>query len=503
MDKKNATLPRLAALGLSILSVVMILIALTDTFAEPDLWGYLNFGHLFFNEPGFPFQDAFAYTPTHSTWVFHEWLTGVVLFRLQQAVGFGGIQVLKYLLGGLTAFFLYATAKKCGAGNGWPLAPVFLAGAFFSWAFPAFRALSFTYCFYALFLAVLETARLRENFSRLWALPPTMLLWVNLHGGFLAGLGLVFLYALGRAVEGRRFSPYLKILGVCGLITLINPYGTGLWQTILGHLSAPQHGIREWLSVPGAIYHFGPSYDLLIFLACLGLGGTLLAATRPRDHVAVLVLGATALLGLIHHRHMPFFILGFAVFAPAMLRQILEELTPGKFKPHITIPVVLFAGAMLFFNAQYFMDKTPLAFAGGNPLALKTPAAPYAPGTDSLFYPVGAVGYLETASFSGNILPYATWGGYISWRLYPRCKVAMDLRFETVYPKDIRDEYFEFLRCGPGWTDFLNKYPHDMVLVYAGDNLHKAMARQSGWEEIYQDPFTVIFARRRTETPRA
>ena len=497
MDNQTATLPGPAALGLCVFSVVLVLIALTDTFAEPDLWGYLNFGRLFFSDSGFPFRDTLAYVPTNKAWIFHEWLTGVVLYRIHQAVGPGGIQVLKYLLGGMTAVMVAATARQRGALGIGLLIPIFLAGAFYSWAFPPFRALCFTYCFFSVFLFVLETARIQESFSGLWVLCPVTMLWANLHGGFLAGPGLVLLYALGSLWEGRRFLPYVKILFACLLVTLINPYGPDLWKTVASHLAQPQHGIREWVSVPGAIIHFGPSYDLLLFLACLGMTAGITALNGLRDKVAILVFGATAMLGLVHHRHMPFFILAYAAFVPSLLDSAWRE--KGVFTGLRFLPAgctALCAAAMLFFNGQYYTAKIPLIIRGGAPLALRTPPAPLAPGTEALFYPVHAVDFLESSGFAGNILPYATWGGYISWRLYPRCKVAMDLRFETVYPQTIRDEYFEFLRCGPRWRDFLIKYPHDIVLTYAGDNLHNALAREPGWQEVYQDSHTVIFARK-------
>ena len=494
-------MPRPAALGLCILSAALVLIALTDAFAEPDLWGYLNFGRLLFSDPGFPYQDAFAYTPTHPVWVFHEWLTGAVLYRIMETAGPAGIQILKYFLGCATAWLLYLASRSRGAAWHHSLLFFLFGGAFFSWAFPAFRALCFTYCFFALFLYVLETARINENFGRLWALPPVMLLWVNLHGGFLAGLGLIILYAAGIFWEGRRFSPYLKALAACVLATLINPYGPGLWKAVAAHLAEPQFGVKEWISVPGALAHFGPSYDLLIFLACIGLSAGLALFSGFRDKVVTLVFLVTAVLGTVHHRHMPFLILAFGAYAPSLLPEIRLRGGPAnKARPLISGIVLFCATAMLVFNALYYADKIPLVLRGGNPLSLKTPPEPYAPGVDALFYPVHAVDYLETTGFSGNILPYATWGGYISWRLYPRCKVAMDLRFETVYPKNLRAEYFEFLRCGPDWRDFLNKHPHDLVLIYRGGPLHKAMAGSPGWREIYQDAHTVMFSRKGATT---
>ena len=50
--------------------------------ADPDLWGYLAFGRLFWESGYFPFHDVFSYIPTKEIWVYHEWLTGVLFFPI-------------------------------------------------------------------------------------------------------------------------------------------------------------------------------------------------------------------------------------------------------------------------------------------------------------------------------------------------------------------------------------------------------------------------------------
>ena len=51
-----------AALFFTLLSLVLSLLA--TTVAEPDLWGYLPFGRLFWQSQKFPYRDVFAYVPT-------------------------------------------------------------------------------------------------------------------------------------------------------------------------------------------------------------------------------------------------------------------------------------------------------------------------------------------------------------------------------------------------------------------------------------------------------
>ena len=60
----------------SLLMLLVILSALSGTVADPDLWGYMAFGRLFWETGRFPYHDTLAYVPTLNVWVYHEWLTG-------------------------------------------------------------------------------------------------------------------------------------------------------------------------------------------------------------------------------------------------------------------------------------------------------------------------------------------------------------------------------------------------------------------------------------------
>lgn len=47
----------------------MLALLAKNSIADPDLWGYLSFGHLFWQGHKFPYQDVFSYVPTLNPWV--------------------------------------------------------------------------------------------------------------------------------------------------------------------------------------------------------------------------------------------------------------------------------------------------------------------------------------------------------------------------------------------------------------------------------------------------
>ncbi len=217
-------------LGLAVILLFSALERLATTKADPDLWGYLAFGRLFWTSGHFPYQDIFSFTPTLSPWVYHEWLTGVLFYPLYQSLGPAGLQLLKFGLGLITLGLVYLTARRLRADVLGTIIGLFIIQGFLTMGYSPVRAQVFTYAFYALTLYLLETARQTGRWRVLLLLAPLQILWCNLHGGFVAGLGLVSLYALGEALSRRPYWPYAGILLISVLATLINPYGLEYWR---------------------------------------------------------------------------------------------------------------------------------------------------------------------------------------------------------------------------------------------------------------------------------
>ena len=110
------------------------------------------------------------------------------------------------------------------------------------------RCQMFTYLFFTLWLYLLEKIK-REKDKLIWIFPVTMLLWANMHGGFLAGIGLVLIYAFGELLNRKNYLKYFGILALIIPVTLINPYGFELWNYIINASLMPRPDIPEWHSI--------------------------------------------------------------------------------------------------------------------------------------------------------------------------------------------------------------------------------------------------------------
>jgi hypothetical protein len=476
---------------------------LSYTTADFDLWGYLSFGRLFWGQEHFPFQDVFAYVPTLKPWIYHEWLTGVLFYPLYQTFGAPGLQTIKYGLALVTICLVYLTALNRGAN---PLAvalfEVITFMQMFGFYYPV-RAQVLTFFFFALSLYFLERARLSNRWRALYLLPLIQIPWCNLHGGFLAGLGLNAIYLTGEVFSHRPFWHYLLVFLLSTLATLINPYGVYYWEYLFRAIIMPRPYIVEWNSVLQA-YQYG--MVRLTWILCL-LASIFIALfgiwrSRWREITPSLALVVTFVLALKHFRHFPFFLILLAVYVPVCLnvKSKYLKLHPALKRlwgmKGIKIEVLIFLSILIIINLNFFIVR--------NPFNLQTPRTSISQETSNLglYYPVDAVKYIKKQGISGKILTAFRWGEYLIWELYPQCLVAFDGRYETVYPPKVEKEYFEFYYGRSRWRQFIEDYPTDLILLNKRMKVVKLIQNDLGWRMVYSDSSCILFRAYQNENQR-
>jgi hypothetical protein len=461
----------------------------SNTLADYDLWGYLAFGRTFWETGYFPYHDLFSYTPTKPLWVYHEWLTGVLFYSIYRHAGDAGLQLLRYTLVLATLYLVYLTSVRRG---GTPLSacialvPAMLLMCF---GYVPVRAQVFTYFFFVLSVYILESSRLGQRWSNLLWLMPVMILWCNFHGGFVAGIGLIGLYAIGEGLSGRKYIPIIVAGIFSATATIINPYGIQYWTYILSAITMPRPDINEWVSVMGAIHrniYVFPAY-LFTAMAFLGLVGCLVR--RRKDYADVLVMAAMIIIGINHIRHTVFLGIIFGAYLPVILSEHWHSLREKMacLQRRTWIPGAVFVCLVLLIHVQISSMRIPEVVPS---FKIETPASKY---------PLGALNWIVQNGSRGNILPFFDWGQFIIWHFYPDCRVSMDGRYETVYEDHVHREYFEFLFARPAWRVFLQKYSHEMILLHAGIKITELMKSEKTWRIAYTDKDSVLFVRNREQ----
>jgi len=193
-------------------------------------------------------SDPYSFT-SDIPWINHEWLAEAVMALAYAAGGGPGLVVLKMAMIALALGCIYAATKHVLVGSTRDL--VLFASAIGLWARVfVVRPQLFSIALFAALLWVLVSAE-RGRHRRLWLLPPIFAVWVNLHGGWIVGLGALGLWcgvALSRWRPRAIAAPVLAIpIALTLLATLLNPYGSEMWSFLAATVRIDRHALtRSW-----------------------------------------------------------------------------------------------------------------------------------------------------------------------------------------------------------------------------------------------------------------
>lgn len=465
----------LAGLGIAAATHVLAM-----TTSDPDLWGHVRYGLDMVAARAMVTTDPYSYLTASQTWINHEWLAEVLFALAWLGGGAAGLIALKTAVGGLTLAVLWQHLRALQLPGVRAASILLLLGAplFFPF-FTMVRPQIFTFLLFALTLLAIRRAE-SGDYRWLWAAPPLTAAWINLHGGVLAGLGMLALWALlhlPRHWEARRriLWPAAATLGAL----LLNPYGAGLPVFLLHTATVPRPEIEDWqplrlLSIPGAMH--------LLLIATMAAG--LAFSRRPRTTYTWVACALAVALPFASVRHIPLAAIIAVTFAAehvadAWLRSIArlgrtvsDDAPLGLSALVVTVALGLVAGTA----AQGHFTRIQILGP------LRVPAA--------------AVKLLAESGVTGNLVVDFNWGQYAIWHLGPRIKVSMDGRRETVYPPRIYDQYIDFAFGQDDWSALLREAPTDMALVGNGHPPANLLRLRPDWQVAYEDADSVLFVRR-------
>jgi hypothetical protein len=465
---------------LHLLWIATALGVLIPSVADPDLWGHLLFGRLLLDGT-LPSTNAFAYTTPLHPWVNHELLAEAAMATVFDAAGAPGLVAMKIVLGlGTLACIWHAARRRSGsdwaAAIATALAATVMAPGFM------IRPQLFTLFFLALTLDALASADYRPAAgARL--LPLLFALWVNTHGGVLAGValvatGMVAAFAVdgarGRGSAGAALGLAL-FLALAGGALLVNPYGVTLLRFLLTDVT-PRVPITEWAPVA-----LGDASFPVFKLVALALGLWLALGRRAGLAESLVVAAATAA-ALLHRRHIPLFAIAAAPLLAACLADVAARVH-RRWDVGAALPWL----------------KPGTAAVAALQLALAGVAAWRDGGTievDARTYPVQAVRFLRQNGIVGNVALPFDWGEFALWSLPAGSKVAVDGRFTTAYPQPLLDQAWRFMTGGPGWDDLLTRHASDIVLADRRHAPAQLLRGHPEWEYVYSDPVSIVFLRK-------
>jgi hypothetical protein len=472
---------------------------------DGDTGWHLRAGEWILQNGRVPDKDIFSYTKAGEPWFAWEWLWDVTFGWLHLQAGMAAVLAASMLVLCCTYAVLFRLVRR-NCPNvllAFALTVFAAAGSSMHWLA---RPHLFTLLFVAVYCAILQ--RVQEGRTKLlfW-LPPLMVLWTNLHGGFFVGIFLIGCYGAGELatwlVEKDRVlaktallrsGPYLATAAVCALVTLVNPYTYHLHEHIWQYLGTPAlyQQIDEFQGTnfqsPAAIY-----FEPMLLLGVLAAAWSL----YNKRFADAFLVAVWIHLGLLAVRNMPICLLVVAPVAGRMLHAQLARLEEA--------PVAAWVGSVLRgfreFGAEFgATDRlvrvhltSALAFlAVCGMFYLPAPPSGFRAEYDPERFPAKALKLFQSPEPASRIFTSDLWGGYLIYRLYPRTKVFFDGRSD-MYGEAFSEKYSSLMNAEHGWEQTLAAYGVDTVLLPVHAPLTGALKESQRWRPAYDDGIAIVF----------
>ncbi|UGV25733.1 hypothetical protein E0H22_08570 [Rhodopseudomonas boonkerdii] len=443
---------------------------------DPDTYWQITLGQWMLDHHAVPRTDIYSFTMQGQPWISTQWLAQVAYALAYNLGGWAGPVVLAAasasLAIALLAGFLHARLARTPALVILAATLALMAGHML--ARPHVLAMPVMVAWVAGLVDAMDR-RSAPSFRLL----PLMVLWANLHGGFVLGLALIgpiALDAIWHAPKERQARMLLRwiLFGVAALAaSCVTPYG---WEALLASqrilgLGAALAVIGEWR--PANFGKAGPlEFSVLAAFAFVLWRGITLPPMR-----IVLVLGFVYMaLGHVRNAEV------LALLAPLVLAKPLGEQL-GQPEAAASAPNRLFlAGVALCLIAGTIVIASKRQY---------TPSERAAP--------IAAVDALKQLNVSRVFNDY-DFGGYLIWRGVP---TFIDGRTELFGEKLMVDHNDASGLAQPdNLFRLLKDYKIDATFMRTESAATKLLDRLDGWEKVYSDDLATIHVRKDGATGR-
>lgn len=496
-SSNSSTLPRFVPTLYQVALVAVlgaILIVALAPRLDTDFWWHLKDGQYISLHHVVPSADFMSYTLRGHAWTDHEWLAEVWLYALYRIAGLWG--PIAFFAITICAMFSLVYLRMLRMGVNQVLALFVMAAAFIassaSWG-PRIQML--TLFFLAFYMLLLQRFGVTRDRRLLFVFPGLMLIWANVHGGFVLGLAAIGLTLLGEGLnrwthrDGAWSVADLKLTALSllgtGTVTMINPNGVRqlLYPLTFVLPNAYTNLIEESAS---------PNFHLpvmMVFEALLLLLVASVFVARPRvNWTHLLFVLAFTHLAFSQVRNVavwavtisPFVALYLQASVPA-LRELFPNFSyrrrPVRGRVGATLNLVLLA----LITVVYLVEATHFV----NPTTLRQ--------AERENYPTGAIAYMRTHTLPNHVFTSYGWGGYVLWNLFPRYSDYMDSRADTLFNNRILHGYLSAYAAKPDWRTVLRDNHVDLVLVERTAPLAQVLAQDPGWRLDYGDSASVLY----------
>lgn len=451
-----------------------------------DLWARLIAGMSVVQTGHVLKHDFLSYTPTH-LWVDHEWGSSVIFYLVQHFFSSAGIILLQVILVFLLFFIMTKIVNLRGVKTTSAYNFLFYYFAFMAISYvlnDPIRCQLFSFIFFTVFLYLLERSRFGKikDSNLVISLSLIMIIWNNLHGGSVAGIGLIMLYIIGEFLNRKPVKKYIYALISTCIVLLINPWGIQFLGFLFKANTMQRTYIAEWFGLFFPIFiHLYMKFKIFALILLLVESGVIIKQIYSKtfyfDKTKYLVLIVTLILAIQHVKLLPFALVSMVCFLYDDFYIVFNALTRNFFNRIAMVKDTVVYGLILSFALVNINAKA------------------FQPLIDFTRYPIMPIEFIRVNQIKGNLLLNFGFGSYASYKLYPNNKIFMDGRYEEVYYDYMVPLLQRFYRIKPGWYEILKRFPPDVMVIEKFYPIYSALYKDNEWKQVFEDNFFGVFVK--------
>lgn len=439
-----------------------------------------------------PKADMFSFINPAIPWTAHEWLSEVIMSLLHTI---GGLTAVVLAFSILIAISTRVFFKNLVVDGNNILTSAVASIVFVSLAQGHYLARPHIFSLVILiyWYRYLNDYQYQQK-DHLWRLPVIMLIWVNLHGGFIIGITIICIYFAGNLLtfifdkndwELRAKEKAIRlgqILAITVAACIVNPTGYRIFlfpfnlvlnKYLMDHTS-------EFLS-PN-FHDFHPfKYLLLLLIAVFAF-----SRKKPDFTEVGLTLLFTSM-SLYSVRYIPLFAV---IVIPVMLRFTGRD------------SLSAFPAVENFLNKRIHNFTKADAMAKGVLwpvsaiiiLTLLASGGNMTHGFNPEKKPLAAIEFLKNNPVSGNMFNNDEFGDLLIYQAHDKYKVFIDGRLD-MYGSERLKEYAKITGAEKGWEETINKYGISWFLIETDSLLSRLLFTDKNWRLVYSDKVASIFVK--------
>jgi hypothetical protein len=459
--------------------------------------------------------DDWSFVTAKRIWLNQNWGSDLIFYTIQNSLGDNGLLGLKaILIAAFTVFTVLAIRRRKV-----PWAVAFLVTGLMiisARSFIDLRPNLMTLIFAALTLWLLY--RTPKKPVRIWWAAGVILLWANLHGGFIFGLGMLWLWTICVMITGfikdkaEGFKPYIQLI-LASIATLlltgfVTPFGLdNLIHPLTMLFQNAWRNVAEWKPIWSPI-PFGSVWEYIIITSII----IIISVTRLVASIRAAKLQGQSWwgpngetwenTGLILFEVMLFIIVTFMAVtsrrfipmalllaAPVLALQVwwmMRVLQIRWLLVVLGLMIVIMTYTQFDYNRHFYAPENPMDHQGT--LFEKMNMI-------QKFYPYQLTQFVNENHIGGNTFTNWDWEGYMRW-LAPQVKVFIGGRAQQVYTLEEFEQHLELLGSENPAEIFKQLNVHFLMCSF--DTRYRELINRlviSGkWVYLYNDNRSCILA---------